>query len=114
MGVAEVAGAEAGDSLPVDVLGVDVGVEGQAGQDGHLVGGIHALDVVGRVGLGVAQLLGATERRPEVGSLAAHAGQDVVGGAVDDGAYGYEFVGQEIAPQRRDDGDAAAYAGLVT
>ena len=54
-GVAEVAGGELGDPFAVDAVGRDPGVEGEAGEDRELVGGVVALDVVGGVRLGVAQ-----------------------------------------------------------
>ena len=45
------------DALAVDVAGDDVGVEGDAGEDRGLGGGVEALDVGGRVALGVAEAL---------------------------------------------------------
>ena len=54
----DVGGADLGDALAVDLVARDAGVEGQRREDGGLGGGVEALDVGGRVGLGVAQGLG--------------------------------------------------------
>ena len=112
LGVAEVLGLQAGDTLAVDVFGTDPCVEGQGGQDGQLVGGIVALHVVGGVGLGVAVLLGFPQGLTEVGAVVGHTGEDVVGGAVDDGSDGANVVGQQLVHQAPNDGDAPADAGL--
>jgi len=48
------------------------------------VRGVHAFDVEGRIGFGVAQALGFLEHHVKVQALVAHLGQDEVGGAVDD------------------------------
>ena len=48
------------------------------------MGGVEALDVEGRVGLGVAEALRVREACLEGQALELHAGQDVVAGAVED------------------------------
>ena len=45
------------DALDMDGLGIDLGAEGEAGQDRELVGGVEAADVEGRIGLGIAEPL---------------------------------------------------------
>ena len=68
----------------VDVARDDAGTERDHRNEGDLRPGVVALDVGGGVALGVAELLGLGEgigiARPGLG----HAGQDVVGRAVDD------------------------------
>ena len=60
--VAEVARGEPSDALAVDLVRVDVRMEGEAGQDGELVGGVVALDVVRGLGLRIAEVLSAEQR----------------------------------------------------
>ena len=45
------------DALHMHRLGIDLGAEGEAGEDRDLVRGVEAADVEGRIGLGVAELL---------------------------------------------------------
>ena len=59
--VGDVVGADLGDALVGDVVEVDGGVEAEPGEDRHLRRGVGSADVLGRVGLGVAELLGAGE-----------------------------------------------------
>ena len=75
---------DVGDAFHVDVVGRDLGAEGKAGQDRQLVGGVVALDVEGRIGLGVAEALRILQAGLEGQALGLHAGQDVVAGAVED------------------------------
>ena len=82
-------------------------------EDGELVGGVDAFDVVRRVGLRVAERLGAPQRVGEIAAVLAHGREDVVGGAVDDGGDGGDVVGQEVALEGRDNRYAAADAGFV-
>ncbi len=71
------------DALVGDVLQAHGRAEGQAREDRHLRRGVATGDVVGGVGLGVAQALGLGERL-RVGAPGGHLGEDEVGGAVDD------------------------------
>ncbi len=112
-GVAEVLGAEVGDAFAIDLVGRDDGAEGEAGEDGDLVGGVDALHVVRGVGFGVAERLRAAQGIGEVAAFLAHGSQDVVRGAVDDGGDGSDVVGEEVALEGRDYGYAAADAGFV-
>src|SRR3990172_6715022 len=112
-GVEEIARRQAAYALPVDVFGPYAGVEGKAGQDRQLVGGVVPVDVVRGVGLGVAKLLRLGQSGGEVQAVTAHAGQDVVRRAVDYGADAEYLVGGEVALEGRDDRDAAADACLV-
>ena len=54
-------GRDRRDALDVDRVGVDLGAEGEARQDGELVGGVEALDVEGRIGLRIAEALRVRE-----------------------------------------------------
>ena len=56
-GVLKVAGRQPGYALVIDVRIPDPGSETQAGQDGQLVGGVYALNVVGGIGLCVSETL---------------------------------------------------------
>ena len=82
--------------------------EGQGGQNADLAAGIVALDVGGRILLGVAVDLRLTQRVLEGDAVVDHLGQDVVGGAVEDAADLVELVGSEALEHRADDRDAAA------
>ena len=84
LGVGEVVGLDLLDPLVGDLAQRHRGVEGEAGEDRHLRRGVGAVDVVGRVGLRVAQLLGAGQHVPVGGAGRRHLAEDEVGGAVDD------------------------------
>ena len=104
-GAGDVGRGHLGDALAVDVGRGDARVEGQAGQDRGLGGGVEPLDVGGRVGLGVAELLGLLQRLGEPGAGGVHLVEDEVGGAVDDAQHpGHLVAGQRLAqgPQDRD------------
>ena len=57
-GVLEVGQLQPVDALARDVAGLDVRLEGELGEDRQLVGGVGAVHVERRVGLGVAELPG--------------------------------------------------------
>ena len=61
-------GAIERDALDVDRVRVDLGAEGERGQDRELVGRVEAVDVEGRIGLGVAELLRGREAIGEASS----------------------------------------------
>ena len=62
--VGDVVGLDLGDPLTGDVVEGHRGPEGQPGEDRHLRRRVCALDVVGRIGLRVAEFLGALAGRP--------------------------------------------------
>ena len=62
LGGGDVGGGDLGQALAVDVVEAYAGVEGDPGEDGGLGGGVEALDVGGRVGLGVSEGGGLVER----------------------------------------------------
>ena len=80
--------------------------------DGGLVCGVHAFDVKGRVGFGIAQALRFFQRHAKVQSFVAHFRQDKVGGAVDDARNPFDLVGRQAFTQAFDDGNAACHGGL--
>ena len=83
-GVLEVVGLDLLDPLVADLVEVHRRVERQPGEDRHLGRGVAAVDVLGGVGLGVAEPLGLGQRVVERHPGARHLGEDEVGGAVDD------------------------------
>jgi hypothetical protein len=83
-GVGDIGRADAADPLPVHVGVDDITAEGQGGEDGGLGRGIVAVDVGRRVALGQAERLRLAQDVVVVGALFLHAGEDVVGRAVDD------------------------------
>ena len=104
----QVGGGDRLDALDMDRLGVDLGAEGKAGQDGELVGGVEAADVEGRVGLGIAEALRVREAIVEGQALRLHPRQDVVAGAVEDAVDALDRIADEALAQRLDDRDAAS------
>ena len=95
-----------------DLVERDARAEGEAGQQGELVGGVEAADVEGRVGLGVALGLRLLQHVGEGAVLLLHLREDVVAGAVEDAVDAADLVGGERLAQRLDDGDAAGDRGL--
>ena len=112
-GLGDVLGADGTDALLVDVVGGHAGAKADGGEDGRLAGGIEAVDVGRRVGLGVALGLGVGKHVGVIGTLGVHARQDVVGGAVEDAGNGQDLVAHQVVLERADDGDTAAAAGFA-
>src|SRR5918999_2614293 len=92
LGVTEVLGLQTGNPLTVNILRLDAAQEGQRSQYGQLVDGIKPFYIVGGVGLSVAPFLGFFESLLKVSAVVSHAGEDVVGSAVDDAADGVDIV----------------------
>ena len=111
-GVTKVLRGQAADALGVNGVVGDGAMEGEAAQYGQLVGGVDALNVVGGIRFGVAPGLGFGEGGGEGRLALRHLGQDVVGGAVDDGTDGTDVVGEQVGHQAAHDGDAAAGGGF--
>jgi len=63
-------------------------MEASAGQNGQLVSGVPALNVVGGISLSISQFLSLLQRLAESHALLGHPGENVVGGAIDDGIDG--------------------------
>ncbi|KAF5293037.1 hypothetical protein FQA39_LY19380 [Lamprigera yunnana] len=107
-------------SVPRALCAFDIGfvelhgdAEGDGAHQGDFVRGVHAFDVEGGVGLGIAQALGFFEHHVKVQALVAHFGQDEVGGAVDDAGDPLDLVGRQPLAQRFDDGDATGHRRLI-
>src|SRR5476649_1508491 len=112
LGVADVDGVEFRDAFHIGFVELHRDAEGDGRHDGGLVRGVDALDVEGRIGFRVTQLLRLFQRRVEVQALVAHLGQDEIGGAVDDPGQPLDAVGRQALAQRLDDGDAAGHRRL--
>ena len=84
LGVGDVVGLDLGDPLVGDVVERHRGAEGQPGEDRHLRRRVGAVDVVGRIGLGVAELLGAAQGVRVGRARAGHLREDEVRRPVDD------------------------------
>ena len=100
------------DALHVHLVEGDARAEGQAGQQGELVGGVEAADVEGGVGLGIALGLRLLQHVGEGAVLLLHLRQDVVAGAVEDAVDAPDLVAGQRLAQRLDDGDAAGHRRL--
>ncbi len=113
LGGGEVGGGDLGHALAVDVVEAHAGVEGDAGEDGGLGGGVEALDVGGRVGLGVPEGGGLVEGLLIPGTRRIHFVEDEVRRAVDDAHHPVDLVAGEGLAQRADQRDGAGDGGLV-
>src|SRR5699024_10109650 len=84
----------------------------EGGEDAVLVHGVKAFDVRGGIRLCVTQRLRVFEACGIVYALVAHAGKDIVGGAVDNALQGSDAVCLHAVRKGADDGDAARAARL--
>ena len=103
---------DVGDAFAMDVGRGHPGVEREAGEDRRLRRGVEAVDVGGRVGLGVAERGRLVERLGEAGAGLVHPGQDEVGRAVDDAQHPVDAVARERLAQRPQQRDRAGDARL--
>ena len=110
--VGDVQLADARDALAVDLVQRHLRVEGETGEDGQLVRRVEALDVRRGVLLGIAERLRVFEDGGIVQTFARHAGEDIVGRAVDDARQRVYDVRLHPVGQGADDGDAAHAARL--
>ena len=89
------------------------GMEREPREDRHLGGGVLAVHVLGRVGLGVAELLRARERVGVGRAGARHLGEDVVGGAVHDAVHLLDVRARERLAHHADHRHHAGHRRLV-
>ena len=73
-----------GDAAAIDCRHRHGHAEGDLGEDGQLVGGVRAVHVERRVGLGVSAALGLGQGLGIAAAALSHAGEDEVAGAVED------------------------------
>ncbi len=90
----------------------DAGAECKAGKNGKLLGGIVAVDVERRIGLGIAKTLRVLQALGERQSFLFHTGQDVIAGAVEDAIDAIDVGTGETFAQRFDHGDRSANGRL--
>ena len=112
-GLGDVLGADGTDTLLVDIVGGHAGAKADGSEDCRLAGGVEAVDVGGRVGLGIALGLRVGKHVGVIGALGVHARQDIVGGTVENAGDGQDLVAHQVVLERAHDGDATATAGLA-
>ena len=98
--------------VPLDLVRLGRDAERDLRQDRELVGGVGAVHVERRVGLGVAELLRLGEGVGVAQAALGHRGEDEVRGAVEDALDGGDLVGRQALAQRADDRHAAGDRGL--
>ena len=101
--VGDVDVGDGGDAFVLDVGQRDPAVEGDRREDRHLGGRVLARHVLGRVGLGEAQILGFGERRAVLRAGLGHGRQNVVGRAVDDAHDAGDLGRRQRLAQHLDD-----------
>ncbi len=117
--VAELAGE--GDVQRRDVAGcihlhpgeIDLAAEGDAREDGKLVGRVNPVDIEAGIRLGIAQALGIGEHIGEFAAGLAHDREDVVAGTVEDAIDAVDPIAGQPFPEGLDDGDAAGHGRLI-
>ena len=95
------------DAFGVDAGEIDRPAKADARQDGELVGGVDAVDVEARIGLGITELLRLGQHLGEFAPALAHRRQDVVRGAVEDAVDALQPVAGKPLAQCLDDRDPA-------
>ena len=86
--------------------------EADAGENRQLGPGVVAVDVVGRVRLGVSETLCLRQRVPEGQPRALHSGQDVVARAVQDALNPPQAVPRHAFPEPPENRNPARHGGL--
>ncbi|KAF5292674.1 hypothetical protein FQR65_LT20242 [Abscondita terminalis] len=80
LGVPDVGGRQLGDALHMRLVELHGDAEGDGAHQRDLVGCVHALDVEGGVGFGVAQALRLFQHHGKIKTLVAHLAEDEIGG----------------------------------
>ncbi len=112
VGVLEVVGLDVLDPLVADLVEMHRSVERQPREDRHLCRGVAAVDVLGRIGLGVSEPLRFGERLLEGHAGARHLGQDEVRGAVDDPVHAVDRCARQRLLEHADDRNHAGDGAL--
>ena len=79
------------------------------GQDGQLLRGVAAIDVHGRIGLGIAQLLGLGQGLGIALAAILHLREDEIARAIENAVNRLDLVGHQRLIDGRDDRNPAAY-----
>ena len=87
--------------------------EGEAGEDRGLERSIAPGDIIGGVGLGVAETLGLGQGVVIAAALFGHRGEDVVGGPVHDAAHHIDVLAGETLGQGANHRDPTSHRCLV-
>ena len=96
VGEGDVERGDAADALDMHRLERNRPAEGERREDRQLVRGVDAVDVEGRVGFRVAELLRVGQHFGELAPALAHDGQDVVAGAVEDAGDADDAVRRQV------------------
>ena len=110
--VLDVGQVEPVDAHMIDLLQNDAGVERDRREDRDLGRGVGAGDVLGGVGLGVAEPLRLGQSVGVGGARLHHLAQDEVRGAVDDAVDAVDAAHDHRLAQHLDHRDGRAHAGL--
>jgi hypothetical protein len=110
--IAYVLPGQTGDALGVGLVELHRDAEGDRRHDAELVRRVDALDVEGRVCLGIAETLGFAEHLLETCAAIAHFRQDEIGRSVDDSGDPFDAVGSQPFPKRLDDRNPARHRRL--
>ena len=114
LGIVDIHRRDLGYALGINSGEIDSRAKRHRRQQGQLVGRVHAVDIEGRVGLGIAKLLRLGQHVGEIAAGLAHGGQDIVAGAVQDAVQAGDPVAGQPLAQRPDNRDAAGHRGLIS
>src|SRR5260370_5682091 len=112
MGVTEIYGGDAADSVRGSRVRGEPAVKGKACEDAELVEGINTIDVRRGIGRGVAGLMRLAERFIKAEAVALHLGEDVIRGAVKDAVDSVQAVSGHAVGDGADDRHASGNGGL--
>ena len=111
-GMLDIGGIEFGDPFDVGLVELHRVAKGNRAHDGQLVRSIDSFDIEGRIGFGVSQALRFLEDFVKRQPLAAHLGENEIGGPVDDPGDPFDAIGSQALAQGFDDRNAASHRGF--
>ena len=111
-GVSHVGNFHHVDPDPRNLAPIYLRPECQMRKDGQFLRGVAAVDVHGRVGLGIAALLGLGQGGIVVHVLIIHLRKDEIARAVKYGVNRLDLIGRQAFVNRGDDRDASGHGGL--